>query len=222
MTVPVKPGTPKAHVLDIYAGLPEYEEKHARVLRGKAKDTEDARKRRLRLVSDEDSAPDKVRAPAVRRERGDVAEEERTIEDARGRVVGRTSGDAVQCALGKAHARKLLTNRQFTAARMLQDCWITSQGRERVTIDPTATARGGGGDSAAAIFEMRAEASSAKREFERAIKHIGARLAPVVLTCVVMDRPAAEWARSIGWAERDGLPVLRIALEALGDFFSLA
>jgi hypothetical protein len=176
-----------------------------------------AKYQKLLILSQSDNAA----APAVRHAREQVAPEITVELSATGSVVGRKSADRVQSVLRRYFRHKEITSRQFYAGLKLQDDYDLTQLAPRVTQDLTSVGMGGG-SPAETIIKIRTRITEAQRQIEAAMRYLGRRLWPITHTVVCEDRPAHEWALAAKWPSAHGLPVLKIALDTLGDHYRLA
>lgn len=108
--------------------------------------------------------------------------------------------------------------RLWHAGHKLRRAFRMSKFSPRVTANLLAA--GGGGDQG----EMTDAAADARAEYARAMRNVGPVLAPVLVHVVCLELGTAqEWAAEHAWAKRgeDGLPALRLALDAVARHYQL-
>lgn len=176
----------------------------------------------LRPGNEEDDDPRMVRAPLVRRQRGEIMVEERvvTADGPEGRVKGITKGDAVALPLRTLHRRQQLSLRQYDAGRRLRDAYELAHASPVGVCDPTRVA--GGGSSRERVMLTAAETiTAAKRELVQGLGHVGPSGAHILTAVVLFDRQPRSWAESLERPPEDGMGVLRAALSDLADWYGL-
>lgn len=161
--------------------------------------------------------PEIVLATEIRFDRGEMRLEDRSLTDEKGRVIGRAKGDR-RAYLTKHLKRREIDGRQCRAGERYAADYEHSQAGVPSALDPTRMeSRGGGarglpplsGDPLAAIMLRQASVA------------IGRMLAEIVVWVAVEGRTAGAWAEHLGKPARDGLPCLRLALDALARHYGL-
>lgn len=159
--------------------------------------------------------------PEIRIARGDVDLEERAITDDRGRVIGRCKGAAVTGHLGRYLRRREITRLQWAAGqRFVADVECSHAGVvSQLDPDRFDAPRGaGGGAYGPSGVSVDAFAALMARNARGAL---GAHLEAVVLWVGLCGGSAASWAESVGKPSRDGIAVLRVALDVLVGHYRL-
>jgi hypothetical protein len=156
--------------------------------------------------------------PDVRLERGEAVWDKLPVIDERtGRKVGETAVVRVQSRLERMAKRGEITpiHRRAGERFALEMEQASRSTRSCLDFDTTA----GGGDIAPS--RLGAAIAEAELAVRAAMQCMGLTVWPVVVWVAVDGRSAKEWAVSQGMKGRDGLPVLRIGLEALRLHYAL-
>jgi hypothetical protein len=176
----------------------------------------EAKERAARLKDEAPERPGEARATQIRRDRGDVKATILTEID----KIGTRTDIKVQMAQDwlKRHFRRgEISKVQFAAGVRFQ------RTSERVTVgvpsqldpDKLDAPRGTGTTPDLRIIALAEVAAAASGNFRAALDAMGPVLWPVVLWVVVSGRSAAEWAKSAGKPQTDGIAALRLGLDAL-------
>lgn len=123
-----------------------------------------------------------------------------------------------QHVLDRYLRRKEIDNRQHLAGLRALTLF------QQTGLTPQVTARLDAVPGGAAPWDDRVteRAALARIEWGEVMRALGARLSPVIVHVCCLGEPAGEWARARGYAKpEDGLIVLRIALDTLGDYWRL-
>ena len=119
-----------------------------------------------------------------------------------------------QTPLDRMKSRDQITQRQYDAGEKLYTLFYKSGKLQRLTSNYEAVIVDGGkrgGETA----------SEAEMQYNEALKFVGRDLASVLRWVCIVGSSPSEWAKKEGHAEKSGVTVLRIALDALGDFFRM-
>lgn len=118
--------------------------------------------------------------------------------------------------LGWLIARRLISERQFTAGQQLRTDWTVAGLAPRVTMRwdnlPRAARDGERLDPTLAQI-------SARRRFDGAIAHIGQGLSDIAWRVICAGEGLAAAEEGLGWPKRAGKLVLGIALDRLADYY---
>jgi hypothetical protein len=124
----------------------------------------------------------------------------------------------------KRHFRRgEITKGQFAAGTRFQRI------AERVTVgvpsqldpDKLDAPRGTGYTPDLRFIDLGSAAAIASGNFQAALAAMGPVLWPVVLWVIVTGQSAAEWAKSVGKPQTDGIAALRLGLDALVEHYRL-
>ncbi|WP_164116672.1 DUF6456 domain-containing protein [Sphingorhabdus sp. Alg239-R122] len=116
------------------------------------------------------------------------------------------------------HARGYLTDRQFDAGERLRMDWERANLSPRVTMSWDPVRHKGSGSQGLTPTEMQI---AAKDRFQKAESYTGRDLNDIAwrVICAGESVPVAE--KELGWPNRSGKLVLRIALDRIADFYRL-
>lgn len=163
--------------------------------------------------------PNVVGAPDIRVARGDVAVDERVEVDGQGKVIGKRVGHVT--GLRRYRAHRDITLRQYAAGERLAVDHDIAKRSQRIIANLDQTIRGNS-DQHAAMMRAIVERRTAESRVDRAIKALPSLLQSITSWVVLADKAASEWADGReGFRDREGLTVLKVALESLADHYGL-
>lgn len=157
--------------------------------------------------------PDIIRATEIRQDRGDVVLEERALTDDRGGVITQALGDR-RAYLSRYLARGDITATQARAGERFAADYEHSQAGVPSQLDPAKLNGNMGGSSSRGMPALSGDPLAAAMA-RAAIIAIGPPLALVVISITVIGESASAWAERNHRPARDGMAVLRHALDAL-------
>ncbi len=117
-----------------------------------------------------------------------------------------------QSALDRYLARGQISQRQFEAGMKLYSMWRAAGGAQRVTFSYELRVR------------ARRELSDAQAVAHQRLTEVLRRMEPlsgILVHVCLCDLAARDWAAARGDASQAGVVVLRLALEALADYWKL-
>jgi len=117
-----------------------------------------------------------------------------------------------QTALDRYFARDQISQRQFDAGMRLYRLWRAGGAAPRVTMSYAPRVKGG-----PALSDAQAVAQRRLREL---LRRVGP-LAGILVHVCLCDETARDWAAARGDAPQSGIVVLRLALDALADYWRL-
>lgn len=124
----------------------------------------------------------------------------------------------LQTPLDRYLKRKQITPRQFEAGERLARLFHRAQWERRVVSVLDGMPPGIGGDP----FAVTDAAIAARETWAKWAAKLGQRLTPVLIDVCCLGGSAADWAIARGYSRpKDGLVILRLALDALGDILRL-
>lgn len=157
-----------------------------------------------------------IGATAIRIERGEVAVDERAEEDRNGRVIGSRVGHVT--GLRRYRAHRDISLRQFEAGIRLQNDLATAM--STVARVANLDSVGGSSDQHTAMLRAIVERRTAEVRMRKALGSLSIVCRSVITWVVLSDKPAGDWV-TLGYSRREGLTVLKVALDALGDHYRL-
>lgn len=117
-----------------------------------------------------------------------------------------------QTMLDRYLAREQISQRQFDAGLRLYRLWRTGGATPRVTMSYAPRVKGGP--------ELSDAQALAQRRLRELLQRVGP-LAGILVHVCLCDEAARDWAVTRGDAPQSGVVVLRLALDALADFWRL-
>ena len=121
-----------------------------------------------------------------------------------------------QTPLDRMKQRDQLTQRQFDAGQKLYALHRKAGQSQSLTSNYNANIVDGGsglnGDSAGEAFS----------EYLAALRSVGRDLASVLQWVVITGSAPNEWAKNNGHSPKGGIVAVRLALDAVGDYFRIA
>ena len=121
-----------------------------------------------------------------------------------------------QTPLDRMLQRDHITQRQFDAGQKLYALHRKAGQSQRLTSNYSANivdgGSGGNGDNAGEAFS----------EYLAALRSVGRDLASVLQWVVVQGSAPNEWAKNNGHSPKGGIVAVRLALDAVGDYFRIA
>ncbi len=146
--------------------------------------------------------------PRQRAARGDVVVLEETIEAGRRRVRVLT-----QTLLDRYRQRGQITERQFDAGERLHRLWRAAGAAQTVVMHYGIRIQGRG--------DLGERQAALRGDVTRALTKVGTRLASVLVHVCLCDEAAGDWGERHRGRTGDGIAVLRLALDALADYWGL-
>lgn len=117
-----------------------------------------------------------------------------------------------QTVLDRYLVRGQITQRQFDAGQKLYRLWRTSGSGQRVIAAY--------GPRVQAAKDLSDDQAVLRSRVTEILRRMGP-LAPILVHVCLCDEAARDWARGRGDAAQAGVVVLRLALDALGDYWKL-
>ena len=118
-----------------------------------------------------------------------------------------------QVPIDRYRQRGQLSQRQYDAAIKLRHAWDRAGGTPNVTPSYQQRVDCQGSD-AERVTEAQA---AAHKQVQQAMAAVGNRLSGILVSVVLMDETAQEWATSEGEHPKGGIVGLRLALDTLAD-----
>ncbi|MEM7446405.1 MAG: DUF6456 domain-containing protein [Pseudomonadota bacterium] len=118
-----------------------------------------------------------------------------------------------QRTLDRYAQREEIDARQYSAGDALYRLWYAAGRSPKLTLNLLSV---GGSDENAEDRKAGAWA-----DLNQALRAVGQRLSPILVHVCLTDGTASAWAKQNGHDPRGGLTVLRLALDALGDYLRL-
>jgi hypothetical protein len=118
-----------------------------------------------------------------------------------------------QTPLDRLHSRQQINQRQFDAGQRIYALWYKAGKLQRLTANYNAVIVDGG--------KAEESAGEAEAEYNAALKSVGRDLAAVLRWVCIHGSAPNEWAKENGHNPKSGVAVLRVALDAVGDYFRM-
>lgn len=151
-------------------------------------------------------------APKVRADRDDVRLESEVTQG-----VGTIKRDR-RSYLAKQERRGEITRRQCQAGERYASHYEHATAGVPSALDPARVEAHSGGSGSRGLAPLSAD-PFARLLLDQATRAIGWALAEVVVWVAVEGRAATEWAQHHGRPSRDGMAILRFALDALANHY---
>lgn len=145
---------------------------------------------------------------AERQARGDVVVLEETVHAGVRRARVRT-----QSMMDRYLHRDQITQRQYDAGMRLYAAWRASGSAQTVVAHYGLRIQGGG--------EMSQRQAAIRADVTAALVAMGTRLASALVHVCLCDEAAGDWGERQRGKAADGIPVLRLALDSLADYWGL-
>lgn len=117
-----------------------------------------------------------------------------------------------------------ITNRQYAAANKLRRVWHNARFENGLKVSNLLSSGGGMIVTSASLPDSTAVSiTEARRDYVRAMRELGRPIERVLFWCVIANHSATETGREHGYAKNkgDGIVGLRLALNALADFWQI-
>jgi hypothetical protein len=147
-------------------------------------------------------------SPGAREEKGDVIALEETVQAGVKRARVRS-----QSMLDRYLLRDQISRRQYDAGERLHRLWRASGAAPMVVANYGPRIKGGG--------DISDRQAALRADIGTVLTAIGSRQASVLIHVCLCDEAAGDWGGRHRGRATDGIPILRLALDGLADYWGM-